>query len=343
MRLILLSGGSGQRLWPISSEIKSKQFIKLIKNQYGHQESMLQRIWGQIVEVGLEKETLIVTRENQVELIYNQIGNGKSVVIEPERRDTFPAIALTAAFLYSEIGIELSEVVITLPVDTYVENNFFMVIKQLEELLQDNCFSLALIGVPPKMPSSQYGYILTDTLGEKRLFHRVSHFVEKPSKEIAESLVNSGLALWNCGVYAFKLEYVINILRQKGIPTTFRELRDYYSELPIVSFDYEIAERESNIAVVPYEGYWKDLGSWGTFTEELVSNTIGKGFLSDDCINSHMINELDIPVVVLGISNVVVAVTSNGILILDKNNKANIKDYLFLIDNESTEKRIHIL
>jgi mannose-1-phosphate guanylyltransferase len=325
MRLVLLSGGSGKRLWPLSNDARSKQFLKVLENQNGKLQSMVQRVWGQLGNVGLADSAVIATSKSQVDMIQSQLGQEVPIIIEPMRRDTFPAIALASVYLYSVEGIRLDEVIAVLPVDPYVEDRFFHRVKDLEETVLASGADLALIGVEPTYPSAKYGYIVPASKSSDSGYLRVSHFTEKPTEEKAAELIKQG-ALWNCGVFAFKLDYIISLLQEKGFPTQYDGLLKQYDKLPKISFDYEVVEKTENIVVLPYDGYWKDLGTWNTLTEEMATNQIGKGVISVDCENTHLINELDIPVTVLGISNAVVAVSPDGILVADKAKSPKIKE-----------------
>ncbi|MCM3628767.1 sugar phosphate nucleotidyltransferase [Paenibacillus glycanilyticus] len=327
MKLVLLSGGSGKRLWPLSNDARSKQFLKVLEDEQHQLVSMVQRVWGQIAERGLGDCSYIATGKSQIEIMHNQIGSHVPLIIEPERRDTFAAIALTAAYLYSEQEVGLDEVIAILPVDPYVENRFFDEVKQLEEVLRDSDAKLALIGVRPTYPSSKYGYIVPSVHTGESGFRKVSRFEEKPSEERAAQLIEDD-ALWNCGVFAFKLGFLIGLLEEKGLPLHYEDLVRSYHTLPKVSFDYEVVERIEQIVVRPYEGYWKDLGTWNTLTEEMGNHLIGKGMISEDSVNTNLINEIDIPVSILGLSNVVVAVSPDGILVADKSASPRVKDFI---------------
>ncbi|MBD8069399.1 sugar phosphate nucleotidyltransferase [Bacillus sp. PS06] len=325
MKLVLLSGGSGKRLWPLSNDARSKQFLKVLKNEDGKLNSMVQRVWSQLVNVNLSESAVIATSNTQVEMIQSQLDSEKvSVVVEPERRDTFAAIALAATYLYSIKGVSLKEVIGVLPVDPYVDNQFFSKVKDLELTINNSDAEIALIGVEPTYPSSKYGYIVPENKDYNKDYLNVSHFTEKPSETKAIELLNQG-ALWNCGVFAFKLEYIITLLQKKGLPIQYESLLKQYDRLPKISFDYEVVEKAEKIVALPYEGYWKDLGTWNTLTEEMGTNLIGKGIIKDST-NTHLINELDIPVTVLGIPNAVVAVSPDGILVSDKEKSPNIKE-----------------
>ncbi|MGG4034111.1 sugar phosphate nucleotidyltransferase [Paenibacillus cisolokensis] len=333
MKLILLSGGSGKRLWPLSNDSRSKQFLKVLRDEETNvSESMVQRVWRQIQSVGLQTSTIIATCKAQVEILKNQLGSDVSLIVEPERRDTFPAIALAATYLYSMKGVNLDETIIVLPVDPYVEDRFFYFLDYLNQSLHHSEADLALLGVQPTYPSAKYGYILAEQDDKPLYYRRVIRFQEKPSEELAAHFIEKQ-ALWNCGVFAFKLDYLINLLLKKGYPIQYEQMLTQYRILPKISFDYEVVEKMRNIVVVPYDGYWKDLGTWNTLTEEMPNRLIGKGRIADDCHNTHLINETDIPVAILGLSNVVVAASPDGILVTDKSASPRIKD--FIDDNQT--------
>jgi len=327
VRLMLLSGGSGKRLWPLSNESRSKQFVKVLGGQEESQ-SMLQRVWGQLSRVGLSSSTVIATGKAQTDTIMHQLNQRVPLIIEPARRDTFPAVALSAAYFRSQ-GVDPDEVITILPVDPYVEDRFFEHVTQLEDVLRNSGADLALIGVQPTYPSAKYGYIIPrDSETNDNIFYRhVKYFKEKPTEEIAESYIEQG-ALWNCGVFAFRLGYLVDALIQRGYPTDYDRLIREYDSLPNRSFDYEIIESADKVVVHPYEGYWKDLGTWNTLTEEMSTDIRGKGRLSSDSVNSHIVNELDIPILVLGLSNIVVAASPDGILVTDKSASPRIKDVM---------------
>ncbi|UTR06078.1 mannose-1-phosphate guanylyltransferase [Alkalihalobacillus sp. LMS6] len=324
MRLVLLSGGSGKRLWPLSNDSRSKQFLKVLEGEGDTKSSMVERVWRQLEKVKLDKSTIIATSYSQVDMITNQLGQNVPLIIEPERRDTFPAIALAATYLYSIQGVSLDEAISILPVDPYVDEDFFIKVKELELLLKNTNADLGLIGVSPTYPSSKYGYIVPEEVTQDN-YIKVSHFQEKPTEKNAEILIKEG-ALWNTGVFAFKLRTVINILIEKDLPVNYNELLNNYSELPKISFDYEVVERLSNIVSLSYDGYWKDLGTWNTLTDEMKTSLIGKGTISADSNNTHVVNELDIPVAALGLDNIVVAASADGILVTDKSASPRIKE-----------------
>ncbi|PDZ06863.1 mannose-1-phosphate guanylyltransferase [Bacillus cereus] len=325
MKLILLSGGSGKRLWPLSNDSRSKQFLKVLKNENDEMQSMVQRVWGQLTSLGIESDAVIATSKSQVDMINSQLGNDVPIIIEPERRDTFPAIALAASYLYSKEHVDLDEVVGVLPVDPYVENSFFERLLDLEKALNSSNADLGLMGITPTYPSEKYGYIVPNVEESTQELIQVSHFKEKPATAEAEELLKQN-ALWNSGVFAFKLDKVISLLDQKGLPVQYDMLVQQYASLPKISFDYEVVEKTENIVALPYNGSWKDLGTWNTLTEEMGTNILGKGNMGIECEENHIINELDIPVSVLGLSNIIVAASPDGILVSEKEASPRVKE-----------------
>ncbi|WP_433708235.1 sugar phosphate nucleotidyltransferase [Paenibacillus illinoisensis] len=331
MRSILLSGGSGKRLWPLSNDSRSKQFLKVLNGPEGNPESMVQRVWRQLNQSGLASQALIATSLPQVEILTSQLGDNVRLVVEPERRDTFPAIALAASYLYSVESVSLNETIAVLPVDPYVETEFFNVLSTLPGILDSSGAELALMGVVPTHPSEKYGYIIPDNSDtENSEYIKVIKFQEKPCESDAAVMIEQA-ALWNCGVFAFKLGYLINLLIDMELPIQYDEMLKQYGRLQKISFDYQVVERADRIIAVPYDGFWKDLGTWNTLTEEMNGSVVGKGWITGDSFNTHLINELNVPVAILGLSNVVVAVSPDGILVSDKEASPRIKE---IVKNE---------
>ena len=274
MQLILLSGGSGRRLWPISNDNCSKQFLKLLRGDNGHTESMIQRVVRQIRQSSLfggsTGSLTFATNIYQKDIIINQIGEGVGIVCEPERRNTFPAIALATAYLSLEKHCGDDEVVVVMPCDVYTEAGYFETLARMAAEVEEGSAELVLMGIKPDYPSSKFGYIVPsdpDAL-EKQGACRVERFTEKPTREKAEELLSQG-ALWNGGVFAFKLGYLRDISSKYCSETEFEAFRDNYTTLPKISFDYEVVEKAQSVAVVSYQGKWQDIGTWNALCDEL--------------------------------------------------------------------------
>lgn len=330
MNIILLSGGSGQRLWPLSNEIRSKQFIKIFHTENGGLESMVQRVYRQIREVDPSAKITIATSKAQISSIHNQLGEDVGISMEPCRRDTFPAIALAAAYLKDVRGVKEEEPVIVCPVDPYVEKDYFVALQNLEERAAHSTAHLVLMGMEPTYPSEKYGYIIPKS---PEAVSRVSMFKEKPDKELAAEYIRQG-ALWNGGVFAFRLNYVLEkaheLINFKG----YEDLLEKYGTLQKISFDYAVVEKEPEIEVMRFAGTWKDLGTWNTLTEAMDSECVGKAVLNDTCRNVHVVNELDMPVLCMGLKDMVVAASPEGILVSDKEQSSYIKPYVNSFDQQ---------
>lgn len=327
MNIILLSGGSGMRLWPLSTSARSKQFLKLLQDENGRPESMVQRVYRQLLDAKLEaNHILMATAATQQEAILGQLGNRIEIVAEPERRNTFPAIVLSTAYLYFEKKCSPEEVVVVMPVDTYTEPAYFDILRQMAETVGSNFADLVLMGIKPWEPSEKYGYMLPKS-GQAAEVSQIDRFVEKPTANVAREMIASG-AMWNGGVFAFRLGYLMKIAEAAIHPVSFEDIRRRYHELTNESFDYAVVEKAKSVAMIPFDGLWKDLGTWNSLTEELSTNEIGKAILSEDVQNTHVINKLDIPIVTIGASNLIVAASPEGILVADKEKSASLKEYV---------------
>jgi mannose-1-phosphate guanylyltransferase len=323
MKLILLSGGSGKRLWPMSNDSRSKQFLKVLKGEDEVAVSMLQRVWKQLAQVGLQEHAHVCASKAQRDMILSQVGD-VAFIEEPARRDTFPAISYACTYLADVKGCSDDEVVVVLPVDHFVEDEYFVQVAGLEQVLDKSGADLALLGVHPTEPTSKFGYIRVAPEGAAGDWFQVNAFVEKPDRLFAEKLIAEG-ALWNCGVFCFRVGYVRNVLRNLHMPTSFQQMHDEFLALPKISFDYEVVEKAKSVVACSYAGGWKDLGTWGSLSEEMSTSFVGEGE-SADSQNTHVINELGIPVVTLGIENAMVVATPDGILVADKQASAQLKE-----------------
>lgn len=330
MNIILLSGGSGKRLWPLSNDIRSKQFIKIFRQPDGSYESMVQRIFRQIKEVDPGATITIATSKSQVSSIYNQLGKNVDISVEPCRRDTFPAIALAAAYLHDKKNISSNEAVVVCPVDPYVEKEYFQCLRNMCEAAEKGNEKLVLMGIEPTYPSEKYGYIRPQTDDGE---HYYFSFTEKPTEEKAQEYINSG-ALWNGGVFAFKLGYVLQKSEEILGRSDYTSLLTNYSELKKESFDYAVVEQEKSIEVLRYSGTWKDLGTWNTLSEAMVENTVGNVRLNETCTNVHVINELGIPIIIMGGKDLVVSASPEGVLVSDKEQSSYIKPFVDAIDQQ---------
>ncbi len=324
MNIILLSGGSGTRLWPLSNDIRSKQFIKIFKNDSNEYESMVQRVYRQIKTVDKDAVVTIATSAKQVSVIKNQLGKDVGVSVEPCRRDTFPAIVLASAYLADIKGVDPNEPVVVCPVDPYVDDSYFESLAQLSQQAAKGEANLVLMGIEPTYPSEKYGYIIPTS---KDTTSEVATFKEKPDVETAKQYISQG-ALWNGGVFAYKLGYVLEKAHSLMDFDDYHDLYAKYADLTKISFDYAVVEKEDKIQVQRYGGAWKDVGTWNTLTESMAEHIVGKGVMDEKCQNVHILNDTSLPVLAMGLHDVVISVSPDGVLVSDKEDSGYIKPFV---------------
>jgi len=317
MNVVLLSGGSGKRLWPLSNDFQSKQFLKLLLNERGEYESMVQRVMRQLTSAHLGANVFVSCNAAQADILKRQLGDVE-MVLEPSRRNTFPAIALSAAYLHYEKGFGENEVFISCPIDVFADAAYFMLFSDMAELVSSGKYRIGLMGAMPTFPTEKYGYFLQRD-------GKVSAFIEKPPSDEAGQLISQG-ALWNCGVFALKIGYALSHARRFAEFDSYASLLEQFTQLPQISFDYEAVEKEPSIGAVVYDGVWKDLGTWNTLTEEMSGSSMGRNILiSDNCRDTHVLNMLNIPVIAQDLSDIVVIASHDGILVSSKPGTSYIK------------------
>lgn len=327
LNVILLSGGSGKSLWPLSNGTRSKQFLRLLTAPDGTKESMLQRVKRQLLEVEPEAEIAVVTSLVQRDIVVNQLGPGVDLVTEPSRRDTFPAVALGAAYMQSVKSCGRDEVVLVVPCDAYTDRGYFRRLSRMVAAIRDGVSDLMLMGVTPRSASADFGYALPVENDGRNEFLPLADFEEKPSAERAKQLVDEG-AYWSAGVFAFKLGYLMDLVAKYCQVSDFESLQKNYNTLPVISFDREVIEKTISRALLVYAGPWKDLGTWKALSEELADVHNGNVTYDESVQNTHAVNELDIPLLCSGTKNLMVVASPDGILVADKSVSDKVKDYV---------------
>jgi mannose-1-phosphate guanylyltransferase len=240
-----------------------------------------------------------------------------------------------------------------------VTRDYFEALKVLSDATATGEYRLNLMGMEPTYPSEKYGYVLSspmemgdgrvervsaaltaersetpaDAVSGTSILEKVSSFKEKPDVETAKKYIEQG-ALWNGGIFAFKLGYVLKRSHELIDYKDYRDFFDRYGEFEKISFDYAVSEREDSIGVLRFAGTWKDLGTWNTLTEAMEYPVIGNGILNDKCENTHVINSLDVPVLCMGLKDVVVAASPEGVLVSDKGESSYIKPFVDKFDQQ---------
>ena len=326
MKTILLCGGSGTRLWPLSNDVRSKQYVPLLKGLDGKPESFIQRIWRQLNQCQLADDTLITTNATQVDLLERQLTGISQILLEPNRRDTFPAIALAVTFLISRGEVLEDDVVIILPADTFTEVSFYEKVKTLATEVKKSNSEIGLIGIKPYEAKSEYGYFLPrDSFEENGLF-TVGQFIEKPPKQYAKQLIDEG-ALWNSGAFVVRVSFIINALLERGLPHTYADLFKNYLSLSKISFDYAMVQSCKKIVAMQYEGEWDDLGNWKAMIPHIIQKQSPLDVIKNSP-NSYIVNELHHPIALIDVPNCIVVASPDGLLITNPNSTEALKTYV---------------
>jgi mannose-1-phosphate guanylyltransferase len=332
LHLILLSGGSGKRLWPLSNGVRAKQFLKLLRADDGSMESMAQRVCRQLTGTqGIAWDSVtVVAGAAQKDQLSMQLPKSIDIIIEPERRDTFPAISYAVSQLFDRGSIARDDAIAVIPVDPFVEPQFFDRIALIESEIATTGADIVLLGNKPFEATEKFGYIIVKEEADKAAGCEslpVVGFKEKPQALEAQELIKNG-ALWNCGVFGMKAGYILDFLEGKHGIKKFdpHYMANAFKTLPKISFDYEVVERARNIRVIEYAGNWKDLGTWESLTEEMSEFSLGDVIKDDISTETHVLNELEIPVAVLGAKNFVIVAGNDGILVASKNDAYRLKE-----------------
>lgn len=180
------------------------------------------------------------------------------------------------------------------------------------------------MGIEPTYPSEKYGYIIPSSCDS---ISKVKEFKEKPDLQRAKKYIKKN-ALWNAGIFAFKLGYLIDKAHNLIDFETYEEFYRKYELIEKTSFDYGVVEKEASIEVVRYSGDWKDVGTWNMMTEVMANDIKGNAIMDDCCDNTQIINELNIPIIALGCNDMVIAASNDGILVSDKERSGYMKPYV---------------
>ncbi|MCH5238393.1 MAG: NTP transferase domain-containing protein, partial [Muribaculaceae bacterium] len=288
MQVVILSGGAGKRLWPLSNTSRSKQFLKLLKSPSGEPESMVQRVVRQIHETRLSEEITIATFESQKDHVISQFGSSIDMITEPSRKGTFPAIALASLYFKTQKRLPEDEMIAVIPCDVYTRDAYFECIKLMAEKVRKDVADIYLMGVKPKSPSPFFGYIIPKKDSTDQV-----EFIEKPDRFLAQKFIEGG-AYWNAGVFVFKLKFIEKFLQEHHYQLDFAKFVSQYDKLPKSSFDTTVIEHTRRVGFLPYEGEWHDLGNWDALTQQIPQAVLGN-VVQQNCKNTYIINELNIP------------------------------------------------
>lgn len=332
---VILSGGSGTRLWPLSRQLRPKQFLAIVGEDTLFQSTLkrLQALEGLL-------DPIIVCNEEHRFMVAEQLRElgikDHSILLEPIGRNTAPAIALAA--LLAEQKQLADAVLLVLPADHVIKNELALhqAIHQALPLAQSG--QLVTFGIVPQCAETGYGYIQHDGV------HQVLRFVEKPDKPTAEAYVNSGEYLWNSGMFLFKVSsfladlqnYAADVLHSCQValehPHTDKDFirinAESFKSCPSISVDYAVMEKAKNVAVIPLDAGWSDVGAWSAVWEVGSKDTQGNVLRGDVLTNraqNNLVYSEERLVALVGVDDLVVIDTKDATLVAQRDKVQDVK------------------
>jgi len=351
---VVLSGGSGTRLWPLSRKLYPKQFLSLVNDTTLFQDTII-RLPEEV------SDPLIICNEEHRFIVAEQLrqiqSNNKGIILEPIGKNTAPAIAIAAMTLLSE---KIDPILLVLSADHLIENTikFHNCINIASKIAAEG--KMVTLGVKPSKAETGYGYIEVDD-SDKNQYYDIISFTEKPNPEVAKEYVNAGNYFWNSGIFMFKASAYLSELKkyepeiytacQKSCSIARKDLdfirldNEEFYKCPDKSIDYAVMEKTNAGVVIPFDGSWSDIGSWEALWESKKKdsdNNVKEGDVMLNNVKNSYIHSSNRLISVNELSDLIIVDTQDALLISNKKCSQDIKNIVLnLKKNNRNESENH--
>lgn len=333
MKALILAGGGGTRLWPLSRENYPKQFLRLNGDK-----SLLRQTIDRVLNAVSPDDVIILTNGKYLFYVKAEAPEINNIVLEPASRNTAPAVALGIKYCMEKLGCKESEAIFLSPSDHIIKpfEAFGDYMRRAEQISEEGF--IVTFGIKPNKPETGYGYIKTSmpqsaVSGQQYL--KVERFTEKPDLEAAKRFVNEGVYYWNSGMFAFKIKTMLDELNNHAAGIRSRLDADYesamagFEDMPDISIDYAVMEKSQNIALLPMELYWSDIGSWDSLYDVLDKDDKGNvsqgNVLSIDTKRTMIMGNKRL-IAAIGLEDIIIVETDDAVLIAKRDESQKVKD-----------------
>ncbi|WP_331346966.1 mannose-1-phosphate guanylyltransferase/mannose-6-phosphate isomerase [Cellvibrio sp. UBA7661] len=352
---VILAGGSGTRLWPLSRKHYPKQLLKLFGDK-----TMLQQTLLRLHGVPNLAPPIVVCNEEHRFMVAEQlheIGQKKSsIILEPIARNTAPALALAAIHART---IDDNPILLVLSADHMIKDVDVFQAALSKAIKAANIGHLATFGVMPTRPETGYGYIKTDSASNATDFFPVSKFVEKPDLATAETYLSEGCYYWNSGMFVFQTNVFLQELQTQSPDVVvaaeqakvwavqdldfIRVDKESFAHAPNISIDYALMEKSKNVVCVPLDAGWSDVGDWKSFWDLSDKDEAGNSLIGDSIdigSTNTLVFSQDKLVATLGVNNLMIINTPDAVLVADKSQAQQVKSIITQIEKQNRSEHL---